>query len=94
MKIEKMPYCFYDCNFFMKIGNEEIRVASLVSQLVGLDKMFLCIDFPIKGCSEITLDMKYHTYQEVLEQAKRIVCKKMYKYSQDILKNIITTELH
>lgn len=90
MRIEKIPYTFSDYNFFVKFGNEEIRVASLASQLVGTDKMFLYMHFPTDECSKTVLDLKYHTYNEVFEQAKKIVCKKMYRYSQNILESITT----
>lgn len=83
MRIEKVGYGEYD--FFIKISNIEIKVASLRSQLIGTDKMFLYIHFPLKEHSMIVLDLKYHTYEEVFEQSKKIIQKKMYKCSQDIL---------
>lgn len=92
MRIEKDPYTFVDCDFFMNFGNKEIRVASLRSQLVGLDKMYLDMHFPTPECSTTILDLKYHTYAEVLEQAKKIIKKKMYRYSQDILESITESE--
>ena len=89
MRIEKVGYGEYD--FHVKLGNEEIRVASLRSQLVGTDKMFLYMHFPIKESSRVVLDLKHHTYEELFEQSKKIVRKKMYRYAQDIL-NDITSE--
>ena len=86
MRIEKVGYGEYD--FFLTLGNEEIRIASLRGQLVGLDKMFLYMHFPTKECSRIVLDLKYHAYEEVFEKSKRIIQKKLYKYSQDILTSI------
>ena len=92
MRIEYDPYVHTDCSFFMKIGSEEIKIATLYSQLVGIDKMFLDMHFPSRECSHTVLDLKYHTYSEVLEKAKRIVQTKMYKYAQDILAGITTVE--
>ena len=89
MRIESVCYGEYD--FFMTLGNEEIKVASLRSQLVGTDKMFLYMHFPTKECSRTVLDLKYHTYKEVFEQSKKIIKKKLYKYSQNILECIQTT---
>lgn len=86
MRIEKIGYGEYD--FFMKLGNEEIKVASLIGQLVGMNKMFLYMHFPTKESSKTTLNLKYHTYQEVFEKSKQIIQKKLYKYSQNILENI------
>lgn len=86
MRIEKVIYGEYD--FFITIANEEIKVASLRSQLVGTDKMFLHIHFPVEYPT-IVLDLKYHTYEEVFARAKKIVQKKLYKYSQDILQGIM-----
>lgn len=89
MRIEKVLYGEYD--FFITIANQELKVASLRTQLVGVDKMFLYIHFPAE-CSKIVLDLKYHTYEEVFEQSKKIIQKKLYKYSQDILQGI--KEIH
>ena len=89
MRIEKVHYGEYD--FFITIANQELKVASLRTQLVGVDKMFLYIHFPAK-CPKIVLDLKYHTYEEVFEQSKKIIQKKLYKYSQDILQGI--KEIH
>jgi len=86
MRIEKVFYGEYD--FFITLGKEEIKVASLRGQLVGTDKMFLYMHFPTKECSRTVLDLNKHTYEEVFELAKRIVKKKLYKYSQDILQSI------
>lgn len=90
MRIEKVSYGEYD--FFLTLGNEEIKIASLRGQLVGLDKMFLYVHFPISECSRTVLDLKYHTYEEVFEKSKRIIQKKLYKYSQDILQGITVME--
>lgn len=87
MRIEEVFFGEYD--FFITVANEEIKVASLRGQLVGHDKMFLYMHFPERECSRTELDLKYHTYEEVFEKAKKIVQKKLYKYSQDILKSIV-----
>jgi len=90
MRVEvKSIYCAYD--FFITLGNEEIKVASLRGQIVGLDKAFLDMHFPTQECSTTVLDLKYHTCAEVLEQSKKIIRKKLYKYSQDILQGIKQT---
>lgn len=89
MRIEKVLYGEYD--FFITIANQELKVASLRKQLVGVDKMFLYIHFPTE-CPKIVLDLKYHTYKEVFEQSKKIIQKKLYKYSQDVLQGI--KEIH
>ncbi len=86
MRIEKVAYGEYD--FFITILNLEIKIASLRSQFVGTDKMFLYIHFPVKEHSKIVLDLKYHTYKEIFEQSKKIIQKKMYKSSQDILETL------
>ncbi|MEE1256266.1 MAG: hypothetical protein UHN47_07110 [Lachnospiraceae bacterium] len=90
MRVEKIAYSEYD--FFLTLGNEEFRIASLRGQLVGLDKMFLYMHFPTKECSKTVLDSKYHTHEEVFEKSKKIIQKKLYKYSQEILRSITTTE--
>lgn len=87
MRIQKVYCGEYD--FFIKLANEEIKIASLRGQLVGTDKMFLYMHFPTKECSRTVLDLKYHTYEEVFENAKKIIQKKLYKYSQDILQSIV-----
>lgn len=87
MRIENVFHGEYD--FFVKLGNEEIKVASLRGQLVGTDKMFLYMHFPTKECSRTELDLKHHTYAEVFEKSKKIIQKKLYKYSQDILQSIL-----
>lgn len=88
MTIKKIPYTYGEYEFYETINNIEVRVASLTGQLVGTSKMFLTMYFPTKECSEIILDLKYHNYKEVLEKAKKIVKKKMYIASQDILNGI------
>lgn len=88
MRVEKVGFGEYD--FFLKIGNEELKVASLRGQLIGTDKMFLYMHFPTKECSITALDLEHHTYQEVFENAKKIIHKKLYKCSQDILQGICT----
>ncbi len=48
MRVEvKSIYCAYD--FFITLGNEEIKVASLRGQIVGLDKAFLDMHFPTQS---------------------------------------------
>lgn len=89
MRIEEVTYGEYD--FFLILGNQELKIASLRGQLVGFDKMFLYMHFPTTECSRTVLDLKYHTYNEVLEKSKKIIQKKLYKYSQDILQSIIIT---
>lgn len=88
MTIKKKPHTYGEYDFYLSINNTEIRIASLTGQLVGMSKMFLIIYFPAKECSEVTLDLNYHTYDEVLEKAKRIIRKKMYVAAQDILSEI------
>lgn len=85
MTIKKIPYTYGEYEFYETINNTEVRIASLTGQLVGLSKMFLTMYFPIRRCSEVTFDLKYHTHEEVLEKAKRIIRKKMYVATQDIL---------
>lgn len=85
MTIKKIPYTYGEYEFYETINNTEVRIASLMGQPVGLSKMFLTMYFPIRRCSEVTFDLKYHTYEEVLEKAKRIIRKKMYVATQDIL---------
>lgn len=87
MRIENVFYGEYD--FFITLANQEIKVASLRGQLVGNDKMFLYMHFPTKECSRTELDLKYHTYEEVFEKSKKIIQKKLYKYSQDIMQSIV-----
>lgn len=91
MKIEKVCYGEYD--FFATIRNQEIKVASLRGQLSGSEKMFLYMHFPTQDCSRTVLDLKYHTYDEVFEKAKRIVQKKLYVYAQDILQNLVQIKI-
>lgn len=85
MTIKKIPYTYGEYEFYETINNTEVRIASLTGQLVGLSKMCLIMYFPIIKCSEVTFDLNYHTYEEVLEKAKRIIRKKMYVATQDIL---------
>lgn len=87
MRIENVSYGEYD--FFITLANEEIKVASLSRQLIGTDKMFLYMHFPTKECSRTELDLKYHTYEEVFEKSKKIIQKKLYKCSQNILQSIV-----
>lgn len=85
MTIKKIPYTYGEYEFYETINNTEVRIASLTGQLVGLSKMCLTMYFPIRKCSEVTFDLNYHTNEEVLERAKRIIRKKMYVATQDIL---------
>lgn len=82
MKIEKIGHGG-EYDFFIRVLNQKIKVASLRSRLMPYDEMFLYIHFPTE--EKITLDLKYHTCEEVFEQAKKIVQKKLYACSQDIL---------
>lgn len=82
--------CYGEYDFYERIGNNEIRIASLRGQLVGINKMFLYIHFPLKECSEIVLDLRYHSYDEVLKKAEMIIRKKMYKVSQDIISGLVS----
>lgn len=88
MIIRKIPYTYGEYEFYETINNTEIRIASLVGQLVGTSKMFLTMYFPARECSEVILDLKYHSYEEVLDKAKRIIRKKMYVAAQEILDGI------
>lgn len=69
-------------------------VAKLRGQLVGSDYMFLYFLPNLYGDEDRTrIDIRYHTYNEALEQATRIVKKKLYKMATSILEDIKETEV-
>lgn len=88
MIIKRVPHTSFEYDFYVIINNQEIQVAALREQLVGTSKMFLYMHFPQKEHSRIVLDLEYHSYSEVLENAKRIIRKKMYIAAQDILNEL------
>lgn len=88
LNIKRVPHTIFEYDFFVIINDQETRVASLREQLVGTSKMFFYIHFPQQEYSRIVLDLEYHTHSEVMENAKRIIRKKMYIAAQDIINGL------
>lgn len=89
MKIYKVGYDAY--NFTMKMGNKNMLVATLRSNLFG-HKASLTMYFPYEDSSEIIIDTTYLTYKEVFEKSKHIIIKKMYMLSESIKADLRNTE--
>lgn len=81
----------YDYEFL--IGNN--RVAVLSSQLSGLDYMYLYfLPDVLRDNDRTRIDIRYKTVDEAVEIATKIVKKKLYIMSSNILESIkgITVE--
>lgn len=69
-------------------------VAQLRGQLVGTDYMFIYFLPSLYGDEDRTrIDIRYHTYNEALEKATKIVRKKLYKITSSVLESIKETEV-
>ena len=74
------------------IGEE--LVAQLTTQLVGVDYAYLYFLPKIYGDEDRTrIDLRYITYTEALEKAIKIVTKKLYLQSMNILDNLKNIEI-
>ena len=74
------------------IGEE--LVAQLTTQLVGVDYVYLYFLPKIYGDEDRTrIDLRYITYTEALEKAIKIVTKKLYLQSMNILDNLKNIEI-
>lgn len=89
MKFYRVSYNQY--NVCCKIHNKNILVATIRTPLIGMDRVFLNMYFPYEDSVERTIKMQYLTEKEMLENARRIIAKNMYKMSSDILSEINTT---
>lgn len=74
------------------IGEE--LVAQLTTQLVGVDYAYLYFLPKIYRDNDRTqIDLRYITYDEVLEKAIKIVTKKLYLQSMNILGSLKSIEV-
>lgn len=88
-KVEKV-WIYGEYNFYV---NNQL-VAQLRGQLVGTDYMFLYFLPSLYRDEDRTrIDIQYHTYDEALEKATKIVKKKLYKMASSILEDIRETEI-
>lgn len=71
-------------NVTMKIGNKDMLVATIKPPLIGWDVIFIRIYFPFHECSEIKLNTKNMFEDDILEIAKQIIMKKLYKIQNDV----------
>lgn len=90
MKFYKVAYNQY--NVCCKIHNENILVATIRTPLIGLDEVYLSMYIPYENQTEKTIKMQYLTEKEMLEKARRIIIKNLYRMINDILSGIQTTE--
>jgi hypothetical protein len=72
-------------NVFANICNKEMLVATITPQLIGFDKIYLNMYLPYEDCSEKQIKIKYITTDEMIEKAKKIIIKKLYKMQNDII---------
>lgn len=88
-KVEnRLVYGEYD--FY--IGEE--LVAQLTTQLVGVDYAYLYFLPKIyRGNDRTRIDLRYITYDEALEKAIKIVTKKLYLQSMNILDSLKNMEV-
>lgn len=74
------------------IGEE--LVAQLTTQCIGVDYAYLYFLPKIYGDNDrIRIDLRYITYDEALEKAVKIVTKKLYLQSMNILDSLKSIEI-
>jgi len=78
----------YKFNVVLKVCGQDMLIAQISTPLIGMDKVFVNMYLPYDGQSETVIDMRYITENEMIEKAKKIIMKKMYKMSNDILLGI------
>ena len=86
-----MKFYKVGCNKFrvtMKIGNNEILIATIDTPLIGMDTVYITMYFPYSESSELKLDASRLYDDEILDIAKHTIMKKMYKAQSDILEQI------
>lgn len=81
-------------NICCKIHNENVLVATVRSQLIEVDEVYLTMYFPYMNSSEKTIKVTWLTEDELLEKVRRIIVKNLYKISDDILQGIKTVEFN
>jgi hypothetical protein len=86
MTFHKVSYERY--NVTVNMCNKEILVATIRTPLIGLDSIFVDMYFPYEECSSIRLDTTYLVESEILEKAKQIIIKKLYRLQSNLLTNI------
>lgn len=75
-------------NVTMKINNRDMLVATIRPPLIGLDAIFVNMYFPFDESSTVRLDTTHMFESEMLEAAKHVIMKKLYKMQSDILLGI------
>lgn len=89
-KVENV-WIFGEYNFYI---NGKI-VAELRTQLVGTDYAYLYFLPEQYHCHDRTrIDLRYMTYNEVIEKATNVVLKKLYLLATNILSEIREVEIN
>ena len=77
-------------NVTLKICNKDILIATISPPLIGLDTVYINMYFPYEECSEVKISTNILTESEMLEKAKNIIVKKLYRIHSDILDDLKT----
>lgn len=91
MTFHKIGYCSFDVT--METNNKKILVAKIRTPLIGLDNVTIDMCFPFNKCASTTLDMTQKCEEEMLETAKRMILKKLYKLQNDIWTQLQSVEI-
>lgn len=80
-------------NVTMKIGNEEIMIATIRSSSTDLYTVYINMHFPFQEHSEKKINTGNMIESEVLESAKKFIMKKLYRIQGDIMKSLQSIDL-
>lgn len=90
MKFYETDHCTYYVT--AKIGNKEMRIAEINPPLFGNKLIYVHMHFPYEDASMHILKYEYMDHKEMLEEAKKIICKRMYLMQQSMYEEMQTIE--
>lgn len=81
-------------NVTLKICNKDMLIATIRPPLIGLDTVYIDMYFPYEECSEVKINTSILAESEMIEKAKNIIIKKLYRMYSDILDDIQTIDFN